>query len=143
MLVQTFHAPFPALAACMDADGLTLRTRTGVRSHPALAFIWLPYLVAFIWLPLSGCLYRRTDNALSAGDRDALIEHATEIRVRAEIRAGELPIDMAERRERAKAAITRGSRGAQLSPLSDLGVTKTQSSRWQRLAGDRMTNRRG
>jgi hypothetical protein len=25
-----------ALAACIDADGLTLRTRTGVRSHPCL-----------------------------------------------------------------------------------------------------------
>jgi hypothetical protein len=25
-----------ALAACIDADGLTLRTRTGIRAHPAL-----------------------------------------------------------------------------------------------------------
>jgi hypothetical protein len=25
-----------ALAACIDADGLTLRTRTGIRSHPCL-----------------------------------------------------------------------------------------------------------
>jgi N6-adenosine-specific RNA methylase IME4 len=68
-----------------------------------------------------------------------LIRHATEIRMRAERKAGELLIQMAERGERQKPGDDpRGvnSRTAQpLKPrLADLGVTKTQSSRWQELA---------
>jgi hypothetical protein len=69
-----------------------------------------------------------------------LIGYATEIRMRAEIRAGELLAEMKRRGERAKAGDAGGGtdgRGARpsVSPkLSDLGVTKTQSSRWQQMA---------
>jgi hypothetical protein len=77
--------------------------------------------------------------AKQAKDRE-LIELATDIRMRAEIKAGELLRGMKERKERhsgrghLKAV---GSRAATPRPepkLTDLGVSKTQSSRWQRLA---------
>jgi hypothetical protein len=68
----------------------------------------------------------------------AMIEMATEIKVRAEIRGGELLKLMGERGER------HNGRGNNKSPelashdvrptLSDLGVTENESSRWQRLA---------
>src|SRR4029077_1932320 len=66
-----------------------------------------------------------------------LITQATEIRMRAERRAGELLIDMAERTERHAGKSPKGSPFATPTTqpkLSDLGVTKTQSSRWQKLA---------
>ena len=51
-------------------------------------------------------------------------------RSRTEIKTGELLREMKERGERAKAGDNQhGSSGAQLPPLSDLGVSKTQSSR--------------
>jgi len=61
-----------------------------------------------------------------------LITQATDIRMRAERRAGELLTEMAKRGER----VVRKNMKSQpaTSKLSDLGVTKTQSSRWQRLA---------
>jgi N6-adenosine-specific RNA methylase IME4 len=67
-----------------------------------------------------------------------LIAHATEIRMRAEIRAGEILAEMARAGERAKSKDTL-ARGRTQQPraapkLSDLGVNKTQSSRWQKLA---------
>jgi N6-adenosine-specific RNA methylase IME4 len=61
----------------------------------------------------------------------SLITQATEIRMRAERRAGELLIEMAERDERPRGR----KKESHVATLSDLGVTKTQSSRWQALAG--------
>ncbi len=69
-----------------------------------------------------------------------LITQATEIRMRAERRAGELLRKMKERKERhsGRGHTKRvGSRVASPRPepkLSDLGINKTQSSRWQALA---------
>jgi N6-adenosine-specific RNA methylase IME4 len=66
-----------------------------------------------------------------------LITQATEIRMRAERRAGELLIEMEERGERAQPGDKESGRGKKpLSrpTLADLGINKTQSSRWQKLA---------
>lgn len=59
-----------------------------------------------------------------------LIEHATDIRMRAEMRAGEMLSQMAERGERPKGR----KKESHAVILSDLGVTPSQSSRWQKLA---------
>jgi hypothetical protein len=73
-----------------------------------------------------------------------LIVHATEIKARAERRAGEMLRDMAARGERErgrggdrKSQSTRSDRDPKSpkSPkLSDLGVTRDQSSQWQKIA---------
>lgn len=71
-----------------------------------------------------------------------LIEQATEIRLRAEIRAGELLREMKERGERETRGGNRGNQyeakfpeGTLAKPsLNDLGVTKKQSHNWQKLA---------
>jgi len=70
-----------------------------------------------------------------------LLGDAIEIRMRAEIRAGELLREMKQRGERETKGGKRGnqykeakSQAATLPKLSDLGVSKTQSSRWQQLA---------
>lgn len=66
---------------------------------------------------------------------EQLIRHATEIRVRAERRAGELLIEMAARGERQKSGQADGRRAQPSVPkLADLGVSRTQSSRWQAIA---------
>jgi N6-adenosine-specific RNA methylase IME4 len=75
-----------------------------------------------------------------------LIRKATDIRLRAERRAGELLAKMAERSERHAGKAAKGSRVATPTAqpkLADLGINKTQSSRWQQLAGlddDRFEN---
>jgi hypothetical protein len=74
--------------------------------------------------------------AMQAKDR-GLIDQATEIRLRAERRAGELLRDM----EKNKGAQGSGSNQHELRShdatapkLSDLDINKSQSSRWQKLA---------
>jgi hypothetical protein len=52
--------------------------------------------------------------------------------MRAEIRAGELLAEMAAKGERAVRKNMKSQ--AATSKLADLGITKSQSSRWQRLA---------
>ena len=72
--------------------------------------------------------------AKQAKDRD-LIEHATEIRKRAEIKAGELLSEMAQRRERHLGKAPKGSHVATPRPepkLANLGVTRMQSSGFQK-----------
>jgi hypothetical protein len=74
-------------------------------------------------------------------DRE-LIEHATEIRMRAEIRAGELLREMEKNkgaRSQLKGGVPVGDRAPKpprdtVPTLKDLGVTKSQSSRWQKVA---------
>jgi N6-adenosine-specific RNA methylase IME4 len=73
--------------------------------------------------------------AMQAKDT-TLIAQATEIRIRAERRAGELLVQMGERGER-RAQGKGDGKGRSVPPLpklSDLGINKTQSSRWQQLA---------
>ena len=63
-----------------------------------------------------------------------LIDHATDIRMRAEIKAGELLAEMAERKERKTRSGDKRAKSQPATSLADLGVSKSQSSRWQKLA---------
>jgi hypothetical protein len=75
---------------------------------------------------------RRSSPGLRIRVPHTLIGYATDIRMRAEIRAGELLAEMANKGER---AVRKNMQSQQAtSKLSDLGVTRTQSSRWQKLA---------
>jgi hypothetical protein len=77
--------------------------------------------------------------AMQAKDR-VLIDHATEIRLRAERRAGELLIEMEKNKGAAAGGKKDSPRGRIVQPrdsapkLSDLNINKSQSSRWQQLA---------
>jgi hypothetical protein len=78
--------------------------------------------------------------AMQAKDR-ILIDQATEIRLRAERRAGELLKDMEKNKGVRGAGQPRKVGGSTMRPpkdttpkLSDLGINKSQSSRWQKLA---------
>jgi|SRR6185295_77051 len=77
--------------------------------------------------------------AQQAKDR-SLIDHATELKLRAEIRAGELLAEMEKNKGARGQGRPRLGGGTEQPPkdetptLKDLGVTKTQSSRWQQLA---------
>ena len=72
--------------------------------------------------------------ALQAKDR-VLIDQATEIRLRAERRCGELLRDMAERGERHRQGDSNQYAKSQAATLQNLDINKSQSSRWQKLAG--------
>ena len=75
--------------------------------------------------------------AMQARDR-VLIDQATEIRLRAERRVGQLLADMPGARGNpgGRGAKIERSQDATTQPtLSDLDINKTQSSRWQKLAG--------
>ena len=86
--------------------------------------------------------------AKQARDRD-LIDRATDIRLRAERRAGELLAEVEKNKGvRSQLQGRDVSGGSIVRPpedwvptLSELGVSKTQSSRWQKLATFRRKNR--
>lgn len=63
-----------------------------------------------------------------------MLSDATELRLYAERKGGELLAEMKESGERRGQGGDSEGSTAQLSKLADLGVTKTQSSRWQKLA---------
>jgi hypothetical protein len=72
--------------------------------------------------------------ARRAKDKE-LISHATDIKARAQIRGGELLIKMVEQGERRGKQDGKSKVSHRAIPtLSDLGVTLSDSSRWQRLA---------
>jgi hypothetical protein len=71
--------------------------------------------------------------AMQAKDR-VLIDQATEIRLRAERRAGEILAEMADRGERHRRGDSNQHAKSQAATLQNLDINKSQSSRWQKLA---------
>lgn len=59
---------------------------------------------------------------------------AAEIRLRAERRAGELLAEMRQKGERKKPGDNRKTSRSTTSQLSDLGISRDQSSNWQKVA---------
>jgi phage N-6-adenine-methyltransferase len=92
---------------------------------------------------------RRVDEVKDIVDRSAalqeyarrakdtqMLDDATELRLHAERKGGEILAAMAANGERSVRGEAQKSHGATFQPptLADLGVTKTQSSRWQQIA---------
>jgi phage-related minor tail protein len=71
--------------------------------------------------------------AKQANNRDAEVQFA-EIKVRAEMKCGELLRDMAERGERRTGAQGQSEEASQRVRLADVGVTEKESSRFQQAA---------
>jgi hypothetical protein len=76
--------------------------------------------------------------AIMAKDME-LIDHATEIKMRAEIRAGQLLVEMKEHGRRQAEGNPKLQRSRShdhwlMPTLSDLKITKNQSSNWQKIA---------
>ena len=67
-------------------------------------------------------------------DAEAAANDAAAVRIEAQAKAGELLRAMAERGERARPGDADGRRQRPSVSLGDLGVTKSESSRWQRVA---------
>ncbi len=65
---------------------------------------------------------------------DTRFEVTAAVRIEAQAKAGELLQEMAERGERARAGGAHGRRQRPSTSLGDLGVTKSESSRWQQVA---------
>jgi hypothetical protein len=68
-------------------------------------------------------------------DAEAAANDAAAVRIEAQAKAGELLHEMAERGERARPGDADGRRQRPSVSLGDLGVTKSESSRWQQVAG--------
>jgi hypothetical protein len=71
-----------------------------------------------------------------------MVEWATEIKVRAERRAGQLLKETAERGERATRGVNVERYDIEKPTLSDLGISRDQSNKWQKLAAS-ASRRRG
>ena len=69
-----------------------------------------------------------------------LIGYATEIRMRAERRAGELLAEMAKAKG-GNPNLPTGNKVEPVDTLSDIGISKRQSSRWQKLAEIRIVHK--
>jgi hypothetical protein len=101
-----------------------------MRSHDWKGF-WLPLRVdRYLWVTAAREHRFTTSNA-----RYELISFATEIRLRSERRAGELLRDM-PKNDGGRPEKNQSQSATSFSPptLADLGVTKDQSSKWQKLA---------
>lgn len=64
-----------------------------------------------------------------------LLKWVTEIKVRAERRAGQMLAEMPKAKGEILRGTTMGPRESDAKTLSELGITKNESSRWQKLAG--------
>lgn len=109
---------------------------TLARVRPETPTIPLP--LGFVRYDTIDTLRYDTVDTIRKGRSTGLLAWATEIKVRAERRAGEL-LAAAVKAEGGRPTEKTGSTVLPVSAnppptLSDLGVTKTQSSRWQQLA---------
>ena len=67
-----------------------------------------------------------------------MLEWLTEIKVRAERRAGQMLAEM-PKHPAGRPSVNRSHDATDLPPtLDDIGINKTQSSRWQKLAADQI-----